>query len=414
MKYIHFFLLFNLLSLLLLHVVASRETYYDGRRLVRIFIQTPEQLQGVQDLNLDVWSGSSSCIIGNYNDVLATDEDISSLWELDIPTDILIFELAYYIEREEEEKLGFESFSFGDDWFNSYHSSEEIVGFTGIVQADNPDKVTYEEIGTTYEGRPIVAVSVTSSSLTPKQRICIIGGFQAREWVAPATALYILKTLVESNSLEVEQLLDQYIITFIPLANPDGYEYSRNFDRLWKKNRVPNSDGSYGVDLNRNFDDHWGYNCDTNPSSATYCGPNALSEPETRAIRDYIINNGPFYATIDVGSYGQSIVLPFGWTPSVPQKQPVLRSVAEAWKNAIASANGAQHSVQNAYTVFNSGGSFRDWAFSRADVPFSYTLQLRDSGTYGFILPVSQALKTRIESYKGILSLLTSISTFSY
>ena len=65
-------------------------------------------------------------------------------------------------------------------------------------------------------------------------------------------------------------------IVYVPFANPDGYEvcnellvtldsfmvlqFTWTADRLWRKNRRPPPSGStcYGVDLNRNYDDHWG------------------------------------------------------------------------------------------------------------------------------------------------------------
>jgi len=221
-----------------------------------------------------------------------------------------------------------------------------------------------------------------------------------------------IKTLVESQSAEVLDLLNKYSVTFIPLANPDGYEYSRSTARVWRKNRVPNSDGSFGVDLNRNFDDHWGLACSAEPSSSTYCGEAAFSEIETRAIRDYVVQKGPFYGTIDFGSYGQRIVLPYGWTASPPQRQPVLKVVADAWSNDITSVNRAKHTVEQGYKMFNSSGNFRDWTFSKADVEWSYSVLVRDLSTYGFLVPSSQILKTGQENYVGFLSYLRSISTY--
>ena len=50
-----------------------------------------------------------------------------------------------------------------------------------------------------------------------------------------------------------------------------------------------------GVDLNRNFDYHWGdaenEGTSLDPCHETYAGPKAFSEPETRAISDYIMTN---------------------------------------------------------------------------------------------------------------------------
>merc|ERR1711874_186033 len=79
--------------------------------------------------------------------------------------------------------------------------------------------------------------------------------------------------------------VDWYVM---PLLNPDGYEYSRTTDRLWRKNRAPPPDGSdcYGVDLNRNWD-VVGYGLGSvsgNPCSEVYKGPAKNSEPEVAAM----------------------------------------------------------------------------------------------------------------------------------
>ena len=55
--------------------------------------------------------------------------------------------------------------------------------------------------------------------------------------------------------------------------NPDGYEYARTKNRLWRKNR--RSIPPYaGVDLNRNWDIYWGegQGSSPNPASDTYRG----------------------------------------------------------------------------------------------------------------------------------------------
>ena len=75
----------------------------------------------------------------------------------------------------------------------------------------------------------------------------------------------------------------------VPCANPDGYEYSRNHFAFWRKNRRRNEDGSFGVDLNRNFSVGFTPNKDT--TSNVYSGPSAFSEPETAALRDFVLEH---------------------------------------------------------------------------------------------------------------------------
>ena len=89
--------------------------------------------------------------------------------------------------------------------------------------------------------------------------VWIEAGIHAREWIAPAMATYIIDSLLNND---VDGFTEKLNIHILPSANPDGYEYSRNSDRLWRKTR---SDyGSLlrckGVDPNRNWDFHWAGN----------------------------------------------------------------------------------------------------------------------------------------------------------
>ena len=94
-----------------------------------------------------------------------------------------------------------------------------------------------------------------------KPSILIIGGIHAREWLAPATLIHMINTFTTRHLSDpnVKLLLEKFNWYFVPVVNPDGYEYSRNQERLWRKTRSPqNGTGCVGVDGNRNFGYHWG------------------------------------------------------------------------------------------------------------------------------------------------------------
>ena len=61
----------------------------------------------------------------------------------------------------------------------------------------------------------------------------IDAGIHAREWITIATVTWMLRELIENDS-ELTDTLDWYIL---PIANPDGYQYSRTTNRLWRKTR---------------------------------------------------------------------------------------------------------------------------------------------------------------------------------
>ena len=97
--------------------------------------------------------------------------------------------------------------------------------------------------------------------------IILSGGIHAREWISPATASFLMKELAE-NSRAHKSILNKYDIFIMPSMNPDGYEYSRNYDRMWRKTRSANRGSScIGTDPNRN----WGYNWGLKGASKNPC-----------------------------------------------------------------------------------------------------------------------------------------------
>ena len=103
-------------------------------------------------------------------------------------------------------------------------------------------------------------------------------------------------------------------------ANPDGYQYTFDHERLWRKNlRDNDGDGEItaadGVDPNRNFDEHWGYDNEgssPDPADETYRGPSAASEPETQAMQGLIDRIKPKFQS-NFHSFGEWLLYPQGW-----------------------------------------------------------------------------------------------------
>lgn len=124
----------------------------------------------------------------------------------------------------------------------------------------------------------------------------------------------------QSKNIDSFFILNYYEIVYIPIVNPDGYEYSWTYDRLWRKNRSPNvlSTGgvSYGVDLNRNWNDHWSVSGSTNdPRSDVYHGPRVNSEFEVKILQNYYLSfKGRVSIALDVHSFSQYILWPWSWS----------------------------------------------------------------------------------------------------
>lgn len=55
------------------------------------------------------------------------------------------------------------------------------------------------------------------------------------------------------------------------------------------------------------------------------------------------------------------------------------------------------------------GSSSDDWAKNKLGIKYSYAIELRDKGIYGFLLPASQILTTGKEMFTAIKTLSRSI-----
>ncbi|KAF6208024.1 hypothetical protein GE061_016473 [Apolygus lucorum] len=174
-----------------------------------------------------------------------------------------------------------------------------------------PDLVKIVTIGKSSENRPLKVAHISSGKRKDAPAIWIDGGIHGREWVAPSTALFILKQLTENYNTN-KAVVDGIDWFIMPVANPDGYEYSHSVDRFWRKNRSKNPAKRYedyydearygrecaddaetcqGVDLNRNWDFHWKeIGASSSPCKPTFAGDRPFSEPETRAMSDFIMD----------------------------------------------------------------------------------------------------------------------------
>jgi len=219
----------------------------------------------------------------------------------------------------------------------------------------------------------------------------------AREWISPHTVVYVLTQLVQlyNKDQDVKNIMDKIQFYIVPIVNPDGYLYTwgPTSQRLWRKNRRLNSGGSYGVDLNRNWDDHWGGDGSSGtPTSDTYRGTAPFSEPESKAVSAYITANMPFAGYIDFHSYSQLVLRPYGWTNALPPDSAVQKQVGDGISAAIRAVHGKVYTSEPAYQLYYTSGTADDWGYSKANIKLTYTIELRDTGTYGFQLPANQII----------------------
>ncbi|XP_029671098.1 carboxypeptidase B-like isoform X2 [Formica exsecta] len=286
------------------------------------------------------------------------------------------------------------------EW-TTYHRLADINGYLDYLAETYPDFCSVQTIGNSIEGRPLKVLRI-SNGKSNAPAIWIDGGIHAREWISPASVTYIIDYLVEnSENLEI----DYYIM---PVINPDGYEYTFTVDRLWRKNRRKSGyAGCSGVDLNRNFGYRWGgKGASKDICRDTYSGAKPFSEPETDAIRNFFeISSANFKAYLSFHSYGQYILYPWGYDKRLPPDYVDLDNVGRQAATAMKKAGGAAsvYTVGNsATTLYPASGGSDDWAKALLKLKYTYTIELRDTGRFGFILPARYIIPTAKEALAAV------------
>ena len=208
---------------------------------------------------------------------------------------------------------------------------------------------------------------------------------------------------------EVTKLVNHCDWYILPVVNPDGYVHTwySNETRLWRKTRKP-VPGSHclGTDANRNFDFHWNtIGTSPDPCDNTYAGPTAFSEPEAKNIAKFIQNmpNGTLDVFLTVHSYSQLFLAPWGYKRDPTPDYPELARAARVATDTIKSLFGTEYRVGRSATIlYPSSGTSRDWAKGVPNITYVYTIELRDKGEYGFLLPPDQIFETAYETWEGI------------
>ena len=204
--------------------------------------------------------------------------------------------------------------------------------------AAHPSIAKLEVVGQTIEGKTINAVRVTRNvaRTTPGRRptTVYVAAQHAREWITPEMVRRLLDHILAGygKNAEITQLVNNNELWFIPVANPDGYDFSFTPGRrLWRKNtRDNNGDGRVtgvdGVDLNRNYPTRWGYDNEgssPNSTSDTYRGTGPASEPETQALDALFARITPEFF-VNYHSAAELLLHGIGWQVATPSPDDVL------------------------------------------------------------------------------------------
>ena len=272
----------------------------------RVYYDVPAAMErDVLMAGMDVASGGEG-----YVDVIASGEELRRLQSL-----------GYRIEILAEN--AFENILALPPDMGLYHTYQEMLDELKQHETAYPNICKLYDVGDTWENREMWLLKVSDNPAQNEQepKLFVVGDHHAREIMTVEIPLHFIKVLLTQSSTDpnIKYYVDNYEIYFMPMANPDGHVYVENNSGgspsyWWRKNRRDNG-GSYGVDLNRNYSYKWGYDdrgSSPNPSSSTYRGPSAFSEPETTAIRNLMKDTGFMFA-LDYHSYGEYIIIPYGY-----------------------------------------------------------------------------------------------------
>jgi len=264
----------------------------------------------------------------------------------------------------------------------AYHSTLELETDLRILERDHPGLASLREIGETLEKRKIYALKISDNASADEREPAVLfaGCHHAREWISVEVPFLFGKYLLENYDLSqaVRDLVDASEIWIVPIANPDGLEYSINVYRYWRKNRRANADGTYGVDINRNYGYAWGFDnagSSGQPASDVYRGTAPFSEPETAAIRSLFLGHD-FRAMISFHSFAQDILYPWGYTTEAAPTDAELAAVAGTMAGLIAGVRGTEYAFgEGSRLLYLTNGDTVDWTYSVAGAP-SYTIEL--------------------------------------
>jgi hypothetical protein len=318
------------------------------------------------------------------------------------------------------------------DYFSDYHKYEEIRQFCKDLKAEFPSLVTYvPSLGKSLEGRDIFQIKITgnSRSRAQKPRIWLHSLQHAREWISGATTQYIAHHLLSNygKDARITKLVDSIEWVITPIDNPDGYVYTWTTDRLWRKNKrtIPDGNGGQklvGVDINRNWPAHWGLDTgsSSNPTSETYRGASAASEPEIQTLVKAFRNTPNIAGSIDFHSYSEVVMRPWGYADVLTPDEDKFVDLSKKLLSNIHTTTKRASRYDARTKLYPVSGSVRDYFYSNeatapgASKVYSMTVELSPNEDFegeGFILPPSEIVKVGAEWASSVLVFAEYVTT---
>lgn len=311
-----------------------------------------------------------------------------------------------------DNQMNFDSVSRGGDdestnilsdfFFDEYRNLRTIEIWLQLLKETFPELVKIEKIGVTPDGNDLNVIHISTNNILKnpdKKTIVITGGIHSREWISISTTCYVMYELLSKYGIEkkVTEYLDSLDFIFVPVFNPDGYDYSWTNDRLWRKNRQDTyiSDCK-GIDIDRSFGYQW-VKSNEFPCSESYNGEVEFDAVESKLWGSYFNENKKNYKIfgyLDLHSYSEEILYPYGYScEALPRDIENLLELSFGLAKAIRLTTHKNYDVIAACKDSGSdltpgigGGTALDYMYHNR-ARWALQLKLRDSGSHGFLLP---------------------------
>ncbi|MEW5922583.1 MAG: M14 family zinc carboxypeptidase [Candidatus Zixiibacteriota bacterium] len=343
-------LLFIIFTILLsANIAVSADKYIQAQ----IIFETPDQMLLIKGLHLDiVWRGDHSV------DIITDTDEIAELRTLGLKVDVVHDDVTEFYRSR-----------FADKEYTGFLSLSSIESELMFMKYLYPDLITDKiSIGTTFEGRNIYAVKISDNPDVDEDEpeVLFTGAIHAREGITPLVNLNFMLYLLENYGTDPEAtyLIDNREMWFIPVVNPDGYAYNDwntpGGGGMWRKNRFNNGNGTYGVDINRNYGYMWGYDNEGSspyPDDADYRGTGPFSELETQAMRDFISAH-EFVVTLYYHSYSNLLLWPWSYDYGLYTPD---ENIFYALGEKIKSVNG--YTPGPGWILYTTNGDSDDWGY---------------------------------------------------
>lgn len=332
-------------------------------------------------------------------------------------------------------------------YYGGYRTVASYEADLRAIAGANPDLASLHDIGDSWlktqgrGGHDVYAICLTNIGAgdcetdpnSTKPRFTLMAQMHAREIATGEVAWRWIEKLVNEygTDAEVTELMDTTEIWVVPIANPDGVDIvaSGGNNPVLQRKNANNSRGNcgsrLGVDLNRNSTFQWG-NDSTRPCTETYQGPSAGSEPETRAVENWLRDMHPDQrgtrptdaapanardVFITLHSYGEYIIVPWGYTDAVAPNNAGLRALGAD----MARSNGYFVGTNDDTVGYSTSGTTDDFAYGVFGVA-AFTFEIGpDSGSCGGFFPAFSCVDSRLwPENEGALMTAAQAATAPY